>query len=186
MSKKVTLVLLLAIAALILSGCTPESEPPEATPVLVQEFTATSAFELLYPVNWINNLIRPGLLVFGPVEVVSLNAPGPSVTVYRISPLGAAGELDEELGQFLERGPLSEQFFLTSEVLEASLGQYAALRVEFEREAIEELNALTGYIVSARVASRAVYHFVATAPSEQWAESWPLMASVLQSVSFNE
>lgn len=108
------------------------------------------------------------------------------MTVYRIAPEGAAGELDEELEQFLERGPLRDQYFLTSEILEASLGQYAALRVEFEREAIEELNAMIGTIVSARVASRAVYHFVATAPTEQWAESWPLMASVLQSVSFNE
>jgi hypothetical protein len=127
-----------------------------------------------------------GLLVFGPPNVISLEGLGPSVTIYRIPPEMVAFTLEGQLEQFLERGPYAQDFIPVSEMLDTKLGEYPALRVDFAREAIEFFEAMTGFIVSARMESGAVYHFVATTPTEQWSETWPLMTSVIQSVNFNE
>lgn len=161
-------------------------EAPEPTPVRVQRYTESTALELYYPVNWISNLVDQGLLVVAPVEVISISEPGPSVTIYRIPPEKVAFSLEEHLDRFLENGPIEDGYTLNSEADASSLGQYSALRADFRRDAGEDFIGMMGYIVSVKVASGAIYHFVATTPIEQWEESWPLFSAIFQNVTFNE
>lgn len=169
----------------VLAGCSTQTSI-EPTPVLVQEYSSTSAFELQYPAGWVSAIIQPGLVVFGPPDVVSFIDTGPSVTIYRIAPENAGLGLEGQVEHFLDFGPYEENFEPEAEMYGSRLGQYSALRVDIERDQFEHLIAMKGYVVSAQANSGAIYHFVATTTTESWEMDWPLLTSVLQSVSFNE
>jgi hypothetical protein len=180
-------VIILICLSFVVFACNQTTEQvPDSTPVLVHQYTETTAFEIVYPVNWVSNIVDQGLLIFGPIEVVSLEEPGPSVTIYRIQPEKVTLSLEEHLDRFLERGPLTEEFTLSSEVSESSLGQYPALRADIQREAGEILTATKGFVISVKVANGAIYHFVATAPTEEWEQNLPLINAMIQNMTFNE
>jgi hypothetical protein len=183
--KQILSIILIIFSLGLLTACSVETEI-NPTPVIVQQYSGSSAFELQYPAEWVDAIIQQGLLVFGPPDVVGFLMTGPSVTVYRISPENAGQGVEAQLEHFLAFGPYEENFEPVTEILETKLGQYSALRIDIAREEFEHLMAMTGYVITTRVNSGAIYHFIATAPTETWVDDWPLLASVIQSVSFNE
>jgi hypothetical protein len=184
-SVKVILVCLSFGSLGILTACSTQTAI-EPTPILVQQYSGTSAFDLQYPVEWVSAIIQPGLIVFGPPDVVGFVDTGPSVTIYRIAPENAGLGLEGQLDHFLDFGPYEENFEPEAEIYSSQLGQYSALRVDIARDTFEHLIAMKGYVVSTQVNSGAIYHFVATTTTEHWEAEWPLLASILQSVSFHE
>jgi hypothetical protein len=168
-----------------LTACSVQTSA-EPTPVVVQQYSGTSAFELQYPADWVSQIIQPGLIIFGPSDVVGFIETGPSVTIYRVPPEASGLGLEGQVDHFLDFGPYEEKFEPEADIYISHLGQYSALRVDISREAFEHLIAMKGYVVSAQVNSGAIYHFVATTPTDRWESDWPLLASVYQSVVFNE
>ncbi len=169
-----------------LSACNSEtSVTPDPTPIVVWEFKNETAFDTVYPEGWTSEIIRQGILVFAPEDVAYELVPGPTMTVILESPRGFA-DVEEGLDHFLEFGPLREDYILTSEIKPIQLGQYDGLQVGIAREATEMFIAMKGVITAAETGKSNIYYFVATAPDEQWEQSWPQFLAILQNVNFNE
>ncbi|OGO16879.1 MAG: hypothetical protein A2Z14_01790 [Chloroflexi bacterium RBG_16_48_8] len=171
----------------MLSGCTSDSDsPPETTPILVWEYKNQTAFDTVYPEGWEYGIIREGFIVFAPPNVAYDSESGPSMSILREAPGVLISSLQEELDHFLEYGPLREDYFLISEVNPVTIGQYDGLEVAVERESTEMFIAMKAMIYVIRTDSGSLYTFMATAPTEQWEESWPLLSAIIQNGTFNE
>jgi len=169
------------------SGCNSDLDnTPESTPILVWEYKNEIAFDTVYPQGWEQSLIRKGFLVFAPPEVAYQDESGPTMSIMRESPLGFPDSLEEDLNHFLEFGPLREDYFLISDINPVKIGQYDGLEVAVEREATEMFIAMKSVISITRTDSGSLYTLIATAPTEQWDESWPLLLAISQNVTFNE
>jgi len=180
--------LFLFVGLLIVSaGCvSTENATPKATPIIVWEYENETAFDTVYPEGWEVSLIREGFLVFAPPNVAYDSEAGPTMSVLRTSPLGGAGSLEDELNHFLDFGPLREDYFLTSDINPVKIGQYDGLEVAVEREAKDMYLAMKSVISMVRAENGSLYTFVATAPADQWDESWPLLLAISQNINFNE
>ena len=180
-------VLLFVGVLLVTSGCKSDlTSTLESTPILVWEYSNEVAFDTVYPEGWEHYIIRVGFSVFSPPEVAYQNESGPTMSVIRETPFGVPGTLEEEVNQFLEFGPLREEYFLISDINPVKIGQYDGLEVAVEREASEMFLAMKSVISITRTDSGSLYTFIATAPTEQWDESWPLLLAISQNVTFNE
>ena len=189
-------VVLLSVAAcswLIPGGGGPldNTPDPEPTPTRLGAYAYSNptAFDMLYPAGWTNNVVRLGVMVIAPPEVFSLDVPGPSVTIYRVSPGFSDPDLalDIQLQQFLERGPFREGFEIRSEIAPRDLGQYAGFTVDIEREETGDgLDAVRGRVVVIRADTAALYYVMATAPTEMWADNVVFFAAIYESMHFNE
>ena len=168
------------------AACTSESIEPTPIVVTVKRHAVPSAFELHFPAEWQAVMVAEGIMVFGPPGVAAFREPGPSVTLNRIRADRVAGTDEEVFDNFLTRGPLRGDFKTVGIVEVAQLGQYEGLRVDMERQAGEELIAMTGKVLMARTDGGAVYFLSATSPSKAWHDNWPKMKAVLDSVHFNE
>lgn len=181
---------LAAALFLLVSACGPgRLEQPAVetpTPIMVVEYSAPGSLVFHHPMEWSTTILTTGMIVIAPSEVLNLEQPGPSVTVFRVAPGLSESSLALSLDKFLERGPLNENFRLTSDIRERQIGQYTGLSVDMERAQSEDLDALRGHIVAAEVDSGATYYIMATAPSLDWSRHWPLMQVIYQSVEFNE
>jgi hypothetical protein len=170
-----------------LSACnSTDIEPPEETPIVVWEYKNETAFDTVYPEGWEQSVLREGFLAFAPPKVALDSEPGPSMSVLRDPPGASYSSLQEEMDHILEFGPLREDYFLTSEVTPVEIGQYGGLEVNIEREATEMFIAMKGIITITRTDSGSLYTFIATAPSEEWEESYPLFLAILDNITFNE
>ena len=187
-SKVVFVWVTLCMSMMVFStGCNSVSDAtPKATPIMVWEYENKTAFDTVYPEGWEQTIIREGFLVFSPPEVAYESASGPTMSVLRTSPLGLPGTVREELDHFLEFGPLREEYVLISDIVPVKIGQYEGLEVALEREATEMYIAMKSVISVVRTESGSLYTFVATAPTEEWDESWPLLLAISQNVTFNE
>jgi hypothetical protein len=169
-----------------LSACNSEKdETPDSTPIVVWEYKNETAFDTVYPQGWTSEVIRTGIMVFAPEEVAYDLVPGPTMTVILEAPRGFS-DAAEGLDHFLEFGPLREGYVITSEIAPTQLGQYDGIQVGVEREATEMFIAMKGVITAAETAKSNIYYFVATAPTEQWDQNWPLFLAIVQNVNFNE
>jgi hypothetical protein len=172
--------------AWLLLGCHSEtSVTPSPTPIVVWEYKNETAFDTVFPEGWTNEIIRQGILVFAPEEVAYELVPGPTMTVILESPRGF-NNVEEGLDHFLEFGPLRANYVITSEIKPVQLGQYDGLQVGVSREETEMLIAMKGVITAAETEKNNIYYFVATAPEEEWEQSWPQFLAILQNVHFNE
>lgn len=168
------------------AGCTPSDSTPKPTPIMVWEYKNTKAFETVYPEGWEYTMMREGFLVFASPNVAYDSEAGPTMSIIRESPLELPGSLEDELNHFLEFGPMREDYFLISDISPVKIGQYDGLEVAVEREAEDIFMAMKSVISVIRTESGSLYTFIATAPTEQWAESWPLLLAISQNVTFNE
>lgn len=167
----------------------PPSLEPTPTRVGMYVYSNPTAFDMHYPAGWTNNIVKQGVMVIAPPEVASLDAPGPSVTIYRVGPGFSDPDLDlnVQLEEFLNRGPLSQGFVISSEILPRDLGQYSGYTADIEREETAEgLNAMHGRIVVVRADTKALYYVMATAPSEMWEDNVVFFTAIYQSMLFNE
>lgn len=181
------LLILLVSTSGVLSSCTSRTETtPKATPILVWEFKNETAFETVYPEGWVQDIIRQGFMVFAPQEVAFESESGPSMSIIREPFDGLMSSLEEELNHFLEYGPLREDYFLISDINPVEMGQYDGLEVAVEREADEMFIAMKSVISVIRTDSGSLYTFIAAAPTEKWDESWPLLLTITQNITFNE
>lgn len=186
-SRFVFVWVVLILGTWALTACNSNNvETPETTPIVVWEYKNETAFDTVYPEGWEQSVLRGGFLAFAPPQVAFDSEPGPSMSVLRDPPGVSFSSLQEEMDHFLEFGPLREDYFLTSEIIPVEIGQYGGLEVQVEREATEMFIAMKGLITITRADSGALYTFIATAPSEQWEESYPLFLAILQNVAFNE
>jgi hypothetical protein len=169
------------------AGCVSSGDAtPEATPIMVWEYENRTAFDTVYPEGWDVSLIREGFLVFSPPEVAYESVAGPTMSILRTGALEGPGTVKEELDHFLEFGPLREDYVLISSINPVKIGQYDGLEVAVEREATEMFLAMKSVISVVKTDSGSLYTFVATAPTDQWDENWPLLLSISQNISFNE
>ncbi len=174
------------ITAWSLSACNSvENDSPDSTPIVVWEYKNETAFDTVYPEGWTSEVIRQGILVFSPPDVAYDLIPGPTMMVILEFPKGFA-DVEEALNHFLEFGPSRDGYAITSQLVPTQLGQYDGLQVQVEREAEEIYIAMKGVITAAKTAKGNFYYFVATAPTEQWEQSWPQFLAILQNVNFNE
>jgi hypothetical protein len=184
---KFVIVILLMSTSWVLSSCTSgETQIPKPTPILVQEYKNETAFDTVYPQGWVVDIIRQGYLAFAPSDVAYESAPGPSMSILRKPFDGLTTTLEDELNHFLEFGPLREDYFFISDINPVEIGQYDGLEVALERDATEMYIAMKTVISMTRTDSGSLYTFIATAPTEQWDESWPLLLTITQNITFNE
>ncbi len=181
-------IFVLAFVSIIgLSACDSNPEnTPEVTPLPVWKFENEMTFNTVYPAGWSAEVMKEGFLVFSPPEVGYDGNPGPSMTVLREVPESIAFSLEEELDHFLQFGPLREDYTVSSPNTPFQVGEYEGIRVGVERQASDIYISMKGVIVAVKTESATLYYFIATAPSEQWEESWPLLLAMMQNVTFNE
>jgi hypothetical protein len=178
---------LLMSTSWVLSSCTSDNgNVPKPTPILVWEYKNETAFDTVYPQGWVNDVLREGYLAFAPSDVAYDSAPGPSMSILREPFDGIMTPLEDELNHFLEFGPLREDYFFISDINPVEIGQYDGLEVALEREATEMFIAMKTVISMTRTDSGSLYTFIATAPTEQWDESWPLLLTITENITFNE
>jgi hypothetical protein len=181
-------ILVLGYVSIIgLSACESNTEKlPEATSLPVWVFQNEKTFNTVYPEGWSEEVVKEGFLVFSPPEVGYEGNPGPSLTVLRQVPERIAFSLEEEFNHFLEFGPLREDYTISSPNTPFQVGEYEGIRVGVERQASDIYISMKGVIVAVKTKSATLYYFIATAPTEQWEESWPLLLAIIQNVTFNE
>jgi hypothetical protein len=187
--SKITIVLFVLMlgTSWFLSSCNSDTDTTaEKTPILVWEYKNQTAFDTVYPQGWEYFIVREGIMVFAPDEVTYEAESGPSMTILREAPGVSFAPLREELDHFLEYGPLREDYILTSEVTPVDIGGYEGLEVAIEREATEMFIPMKGVIYVVRADSGALYTFIASAPTEQWDQNWPLLLVISQNINFNE
>jgi hypothetical protein len=125
-------------------------------------------------------------LVFASPEVAFELEAGPPMSILREPLDGLISPLEEELNHYLEFGPLRDDYSLTSSINPVKIGQYDGLEVAVEREATEIYIAMKLAISITRTDSDNLYTFIATAPTEQWNDSWPLLLTITQNITFSE
>jgi hypothetical protein len=184
---KLLMIVFLVGTSWVLSSCTSnQQDDSKVTPIPVWEYKNETAFDTVYPEGWVQDIIFQGFLAFAPPEVAYESESGPSMSILREPYNRLISPLEEELNHFLEYGPLREDYFLISSISPIKIGQYDGLEVALEREATEMFIAMKSVISVTQTDSGSLYTFIATAPTEQWDDSWPLLLTITQNITFNE
>lgn len=158
-----------------------------ATPSRLKQYTNPVAFDLLYPTDWTELIIRQGIIVFGTQAAVSLDntSTEPSMLVYRQSP-DLNLNLDEVMDRFLEIGPLASGFTQVDRHTKLMVDTRPTVITRVEREAGNDLDAATSIVMAIEADNTYRYVFVATAPEAEF-ELWrPTFDLMLSSVKINE
>ncbi len=196
-----TLIWIILVATLF-AGCrridpfvTPTARPPlptvEAgvtpTATRLQQYTNEVAFEILYPVDWQNVIVRQGIIIFGTPGAVNLTSASvePSMLVFRQLP-DERFSLEEEFARFMEVGPLGSNFELLGEQTTTELDGREGIRVMVQRAEQEELDAARSVIVALRADNGFNYYFVATAPEIEFDLWLPTFELMFLSITINE
>lgn len=177
----------LAVALWLLGACGstgPTGGEPTPTPIPVYLYENPSAFDIQYPTAWTEVVLSQGVMVFAPTEVLNLEAPGPSLTVYRVPPGLSEDDLEGELDRFLGGRP--ELQGAVGEAQPRAVDGKPGLAVDLTPIGEAEGENLHGYLAVVRTDSDAVYYFIATAPAASWDSHWPSFQVMLESVRFHE
>ena len=174
---------------------TPTARPPlptvEAgitpTATRLQQYSNEVAFDMLYPVDWQNVIVRQGIIIFGTPGAVNLTSQSvePSMLVYRQLP-DERFSLEEEFARFMDVGPLDSGFELMGEQTGTDVDGREGIRVMVQRGEYEELDPARSVILAARADNGFNYYFVATAPEVEFDLWLPTFELMFSSVVINE
>lgn len=200
--KPLLLICWLAFFLIGLANCrridpfvTPTARPPlptlapgvtPTTPRL-QQYSNPVAFDILYPTNWQNVVVRQGLIVFGTPGATNLTSESvePSMLVYRQLP-NENLNLNEEFERFVELGPLASGFEIVEEQQEMDVAEREGYRLLVRRDKQEELDAARSIIMAAQADNGLNYYFIATAPEAEFDLWRPTFELMFASIEINE